>query len=426
MTLAERDIKTIWHPFTQMKTANRPLPVVKAKGAELTLENGKVLIDANASWWVNLHGHSHPYISEKIGDQLKELEHVIFAGCTHRPAVEFAERILSLLPASQSKVFFSDNGSTAVEVAVKMALQFWENQGKPKRKIVALKNAFHGETFGAMSVSARGAFTKPFHSLLFEVHFIEVPSDGKEDRSKAELRAVLENEDIAAFIYEPLVQGAAGMNMYAAEALNELMQICKSNNVLTIADEVMTGFGRTGKLFASEFMTTTPDLMCFSKGLTGGTLPMGLTSCSEEIYAAFFSDDKLKTFFHGHSFTANPVGCAAALASLDLLLTEECQNQRGFINQSHREFARKLNSASFAENVRVQGTILAFDVKHEGKTNYFSNVRDRLNDFFLEHDVLIRPLGNVIYILPPYCITATQLEKVYSTVLKLEEIEAVR
>ncbi len=422
MTLPERDNQVIWHPLTQMKTASPPLPVLKAQGAELTLENGRILIDAIASWWVNLHGHSHPFIAQKIYEQLNKLEHVIFAGFTHEPAVELAEQLLSILPGNQSKVFFSDNGSTAVEVAIKMALQFWENRGTQKRKIVALKNAFHGDTFGAMSVSGRGAFTKAFLSLLFEVHFIEVPVQGKEDQSKAELSAVLESDDIAAFIYEPLVQGAAGMNMYGADALDELLQLCKAHNVLTIADEVMTGFGRTGKLFASEFMPSQPDIMCFSKGLTGGTLPMGLTSCSEDLYEAFLSDDKMKTFFHGHSFTANPVGCAAGLASLHLLLKKECTNQRETINQRHLEFAAKLQTTSFAENIRVQGTILAFDVKNEGESNYFNAMRDNLYDFFIAHDILLRPLGNVVYILPPYCISSEQLEKVYETILKLEEI----
>src|ERR1700754_2240742 len=321
MSLTDRDLKVIWHPYTQMKTALPPIPIVKGEGACLYDENGKQYLDAVSSWWVNIHGHAHPYIAQKVAEQLKQLEHVIFAGFTHPTAVELAERLLAILPDNQQKVFYSDNGSTAVEVAIKMCLQYWHNMGKTRTKMLAFKNAYHGDTFGAMAVSGRSAFTAAFDSLLFEVEFIDLP--GKDNI--ADLKAQISNlkSELACFIFEPLVQGSAGMLMYEAEYLNQLMAHCKQENVLMIDDEVFTGFGRTGKRFACNHVQVQPDIMCFSKGLTGGTMALGLTTCTQQIYDAFLSDDKLKTLFHGHSFTANPVAIAAALASLDLFLKPE-------------------------------------------------------------------------------------------------------
>jgi len=316
MTLTERDLKVIWHPYTQMKTAMPPVPIVRGEGACLFDENGKKYIDAVSSWWVNIHGHAHPYIAQKVSEQLRKLEHVIFAGFTHEGAVELAERLLEILPANQQKVFYSDNGSTAVEVAIKMCLQYWHNKGQNRTKILAFKNAYHGDTFGAMAVSGRSAFTAAFDSLLFDVEFIDLPD--KENITN--LQSLISNlsHQTACFIFEPLVQGAGGMLMYEARYLDELMAHCRNEGVLMIADEVFTGFGRTGKAFASNHVTEQPDIMCFSKGLTGGTMALGLTTCTQQIYDAFLSDDHLKTLFHGHSFTANPVAIAAALASLDL------------------------------------------------------------------------------------------------------------
>ena len=419
MSLSERDIKVIWHPFTQMKTATPPIPIVRGEGAILFDENGQTFIDGVSSWWVNLHGHAHPYIAKKVSEQLNTLEHVIFAGFTHKPAIELAEKLLEILPQNQSRIFYSDNGSTAVEVAIKMALQYWYNQGKPKKKVIAFHNAYHGDTFGAMAVSGRDAFTKPFHPLLFDVEFIDAPEPGKEEISQNQLEAIIAKDDIAAFIFEPLVQGTAGMKMHLAEALDKLILVCKKAGVLTIADEVMTGFGRTAKLFASHYLQNQPDLMCLSKGLTGGTMPMGVTSCTSNIYEAFLSDDKLKTFFHGHSYTANPLACTAALASMELLLQEETQQNIQRISAKHKLFLKQVSQHAQVEEARQQGTILAIEIKTENTSSYFSNIRDYLYNFFIGKGILLRPLGNTIYIIPPYCITDAQLDIIYNAITEV-------
>lgn len=415
-SLAERDSAVIWHPYTQMQNASPAIPIVRGEGIYLIAEDGKRYLDAVSSWWVNIHGHAHPYIAQQVEKQLKTLEHVIFAGFTHPGAVELAERLLNILPSEQNKVFYSDNGSTAVEVALKMCFQYWSNQGHPRMKVLAFHNSYHGDTFGAMAVSSRSAFTGPFEKLLFDVEFISVPDKENIDSLKLQLSAL--SSELAGFIFEPLVQGAGGMQMYEAEYLDQLMMHCKKEGVLTIADEVMTGFGRTGKLFASNHLTVQPDLMCFSKGLTGGTMALGVTTCKYSIYEAFLSDDKLKTLFHGHSFTANPIACSAALASLDLLLTEETLENINRICTRHHQFAGIISKHSKVKEVRHTGTILALEWKTEEGTSYFNNLRDNLYNFFLEEGIILRPLGNIIYILPPYCITDEQLDYIY---LKIEE-----
>ena len=420
-SLAERDQNVIWHPYTQMKTAALPVPIVRGEGALLYSEDGKTYIDAVASWWVNLHGHAHPYIAQKVAEQLQTLEHVIFAGFTHPAAVTFAERLLRILPQGQSRIFYSDNGSTAVEVALKMAIQYWQNKEEPRRKIVAFRDSYHGDTFGAMAVSARSAFTAPFWSYLFEVAFIDVPIPGQEEETLKQLEAFAVAGDVAAFIYEPLVLGTAGMVMYTSEVLDQLLNICQQHNVLTIADEVMTGFGRTGRTFASQYLSHKPDMVALSKGLTGGTMALGATSCNEKIYDAFLHDDKRKTLFHGHSYTANPVACAAGLASLDLLLQEQTQQHIQRICQRHAAFAVQLQQLPKVQQVRQQGTILAveFDV---GGTSYFSKLGDTLYSFALEQGVILRPLGNIIYVIPPYCITDEQLDQVYETISGMQQL----
>ena len=294
-----------------MKTALPPIAIVRGEGACLFDENGKKYIDAVSSWWVNIHGHSHPYIAGKVFEQLQKLEHVIFAGFTHQGAIELAERLLAILPANQKKAFYSDNGSTAIEVALKICLQYWHNRGETRTKILAFKNAYHGDTFGAMAVSGRSAFTAAFDPLLFEVEFIDLPKQSNIQNLKSQISNL--KSSLACFIFEPLLQGTAGMLMYEARYLNELMAHCRRENVLLIADEVMTGFGRTGKPFACNHVSEQPDMMCFSKGLTGGTMALGLTTCSQQIFDAFLSDDRLKTLFHGHSYTANPVACASCI-----------------------------------------------------------------------------------------------------------------
>lgn len=414
MNLVERDLQVIWHPYTQMQTAQPPIPIVRGEGTCLYAEDGTKYIDAISSWWVNIHGHSHPYIAKKVAEQLLQLEHVIFAGFTHTGAVELAERLLAILPSNQAKAFYSDNGSTAIEVAIKMCLQYWHNKGQQRTKIIAFKNAYHGDTFGAMSVSGRSAFTAAFDSLLFEVEFIDLPDANNIEALKSQISHL--KSQISSFIFEPLVQGSAGMIMYEAKYLDELMAHCRKEGVLMIDDEVFTGFGRTGKAFACNHLQTQPDIMCFSKGLTGGTMAFGLTTCTQEIYNAFLSDDKMKTFFHGHSYTANPVACAAGLASLDLFLDTSTQKNIDRIAARHTAFANKIKGHKSLKTTRQTGTILAMEWETGNNTSYFSGLRDKLYHYFLNKGIILRPLGNIIYILPPYCITDTELDYIYATV----------
>ncbi|MFY7815110.1 MAG: adenosylmethionine--8-amino-7-oxononanoate transaminase, partial [Chryseobacterium taeanense] len=354
MNLSKRDKAVNWHPYTQMKTANDIIPIVRGKGIYLFDDEGKQYIDAVSSWWVTLHGHAHPYIAKRVSDQLHTLEQVIFAGFTHEPAVQLSENLLSLLPENQKKIFYSDNGSTAIEVALKMCIQYAYNQKHKKTKILAFKNAYHGDTFGAMSVSGRSVWTQPFGEMLFEVVFIDVPTAENLDDLTTFIESI--SHETACFIYEPLVQGAAGMLMHKAEDLSELMKVCRKQKILMIQDEVFTGFGRTGKLFAADHLSEKPDIMCFSKGLTGGTMPMGITSCSQEIFDEFLSDDQYKTLFHGHSFTANPLACTAALASMELLLQPETLENIELIVEKHSAFSEILSRHSKVENVRQTGT----------------------------------------------------------------------
>jgi adenosylmethionine-8-amino-7-oxononanoate aminotransferase len=416
MTLLEKDSRYVWHPYTQMKTAAPPLPIVRGEGALMFAEDGKTYIDAVSSWWVNLHGHGHPHIAGRIAAQAHTLEQVIFAGFTHAPAVELAEQLLQILPGNQAKVFYSDNGSTAVEVALKIAIQYYHNQNSLRKTIIAFENGYHGDTFGAMSASGELSFNTAFEDYLFEVKRIPPPLPGQEKTSFKALQHILNTHQVCAFIFEPLVMGAGGMLMYEAKALDDLIQQAQLQGVICIADEVMTGFGRTGKLFASHYLHQQPDIFCLSKGLTGGFLPMGVTTCSQAIFDAFYSEDKTKTFFHGHSYTANPLGCAAALASLELLQHEDCQVNIQRIIKLHQDFKKKIQSHPNLQNVRQTGTILALEFKTAEKTSYFNNLRDRLYHFFIENAVLLRPLGNVIYVLPPYCITGAQLKRVYEAI----------
>lgn len=417
--LVERDLDKIWHPYTQMKTAAKPIPIVKGEGTYLFTEDGEKLIDAISSWWVNIHGHSHPYIAQKAFEQLQQLEHVIFAGFTHPQAVKLAENLLTVLPDNQKKIFYSDNGSTAIEVALKMCLQYWFNKGEERQKILAFKNAYHGDTFGAMAVSGRSAWTAPFDGLLFDVEFIDLPTHQNISNLKSQISNL--KNDLACFVFEPLVLGSGGMLMYNAELLNELIAHCQQEKVLTVADEVMTGFGRTGKLFAMDHVKAKPDIMCFSKGLTGGTMALGVTSCTEEIYQAFLSDDKMKTLFHGHSFTANPVACAVANASFDLITQPETLKNIERIQEKHLAFKLEIENHPKLKNVRQIGTIIAFEWDTEA-TSYFNDIRDKLYNFFLAHGIILRPLGNILYILPPYCITDEDLDYIYSKIrLALEE-----
>ncbi|WEK38130.1 MAG: adenosylmethionine--8-amino-7-oxononanoate transaminase [Candidatus Pseudobacter hemicellulosilyticus] len=425
-TLTSRDQQVIWHPFTPQKYMPAPIPITRGEGIYLVDADGRRYLDAISSWWVTIHGHAHPYIAEKIYQQALTLEQVIFAGFTHEPAVSLAERLLPLLPGPFARVFYSDNGSTAVEVALKMAVQYWWNQGQPQRnKILAFKEAYHGDTFGAMSVSGRSIFTQAFNDKLFEVIFLDTPSPlGHEDppEAAAHRRQQLEQlpwDQVACFIYEPLVQGAGGMRMHRPEGLDLLLAACRQQGVLCIADEVMTGFGRTNQLFASHWLQHSPDIICLSKGLTGGTLPLGITACKDFLYEAFVQDDKLKTLWHGHSFTANPLACAASLASLDLLLDPACTRQRAMISRMQETFLDTLAGSSLpVRNGRCTGTLLAFEVIQE-KDGYLNTISADITRKALDKGVFLRPLGNTLYLMPPYCITEPELKYVYEVILEI-------
>ncbi len=413
-SILEKDKKYIWHPFTSLRPTMEVIPIVKGEGIYLIDDKGNKYIDAISSWWVTIHGHGNAYIAEKIYRQALELEQVIFAGFTHRPAVELAERLIPLLPGTFSKVFYSDNGSTATEVAIKIALQYWSNQGIKRNKILAFNHSYHGDTFGAMSISDRSIFTKAFEDKLFEVVFIDTPTE----HNLAELEATINKHapEIAGFIYEPLLQGSGGMRMYEAQWMNSLLSICKKQDIVCIADEVMTGFGRTGKLFAGEYMETKADIICLSKGLTGGTMALGVTACSQKITDAFDSEDRMKTLFHGHSFTANPLACTAALASLDLLLNPECLKALSFLTESHQAFIKTLNQHAVIKNARSLGTILAFEYD-KGDNNYLNAIAPQVTKFMLAQGVYLRPLGNTIYLMTPYCISPEALQRLYDSIL---------
>ncbi len=416
MNIKEKDTKYIWHPFTHQLNAKQNINIVKGEGIYLIDETGNKYIDAISSWWVNLHGHCNPYISQKISEQLFTLEHSIFSDFTHQPAVTLAERLLQHLPKNQSKLFYSDNGSTAVEVALKMTLQYWHNKGEQKTTFIAFENAYHGDTFGSMSVGARNVFNNAFENLLFNVAHIPLPTHENIEQLKETLQFWFNNHNIAGFIFEPIIQGAGGMQMYSAELLDELILLAKSQNVITIADEVMTGFGRTGTFFANNQLKNKADIICLSKGLTGGYMPLGVTSCTQFIYDAFVTEDRTKTFFHGHSYTANPTACAAALASLDLLEKEETQEQIQRINKQHLLFQNKIKLHKKLADVRVLGTIIAFELKTEEHTHYLNNASQSIADYFLGKGILLRPLGNIFYILPPYVISKSELNFIYTCI----------
>jgi len=405
----------IWHPYTQEATEPPPIPIDQGKGAYLYTRDGRRLIDGISSWWVNLHGHGHPLIAAAIAAQACKLEHVIFAGFTHEAAEELAERLAPILPAELDRVFYSDNGSTAVEAALKIAIQYWYNQGQTKKhRIVALEHAYHGDTIGAMSVSADSPFTAAFEVLRLPVFRVRNAAELEELVSKRE-------DEIAAMIVEPLVQGAGGMKMYPASELKRFQQLCAEHSVLLIADEVFTGLGRTGRMFACEHAGITPDLMCISKGLTGGFLPFAVTVCRSEIYSAFHSTDRSRTFFHGHSYSGNPLGCAAANATLKIFETEPVFERITAIERIHEARLADFRQHPTVVDARMLGTISAIELR-AGDAGYLSSVRSRLYNFFIEHGVLLRPLGNVVYIVPPYVIRQDDLHYTYEIVGKALDI----
>ncbi|MBV9879287.1 MAG: adenosylmethionine--8-amino-7-oxononanoate transaminase [Gemmatirosa sp.] len=410
------DARHVWHPYTQHLHAPTPIAVARAEGAYLFDAAGRRILDAISSWWVTLHGHGQPEIADAIAAQARTLEQVIFAGCTHEPAVRLAAALARVAPPGLTRVFFSDDGSTAVEAAVKMALQYWDNRGTPRRLVAALEHAYHGDTFGAMSVSARSLFSGPFDRLLFDVARLPDPSEDA-DATLAAFDTLLDarGDALAALIVEPLVLGAGGMRTWPEAALGALAARCRARGVLLIVDEVMTGFGRTGPLFACQRADVAPDIMCVSKGITGGFLPLGATLATEAVFDAFLSDDRRRTLFHGHSYTANPIACAAALASLALLEAPASAAARARIEATHRRELPRVAEHPRVRSPRVLGTIAAFEiVAHE--QGYLAGVGRALAAHALAEGVLLRPLGDTCYLLPPYCTSDDDLAHAYAVI----------
>lgn len=407
----------VWHPFTQHATAPEPIHIERAAGAYLFGQGQRRIIDAISSWWVITHGHCNPRISEAVQRQAAALDQLIFAGFTHAPAEELAERLIDITDHAFDHVFYSDSGSTAVEVALKMAIGYWHHNGHKRSKIIALEEGYHGDTFGTMSAGGRSVYNALYEPYLFEVNHIPAPVEGHEAETLEALERVLrENKDeVAAFIFEPLVLGAGGMVMYTPCTLKAMVDMCRSHDVLLIADEVMTGFGRTGTLFACEQADFMPDIMCISKGLTGGFLPLGATLCQGRIYDAFYHQDKAKMFFHSSSFTGNPLACAAANASLEIWEDEPALDRVGAIADMHSEAAGGFSKRGDVCNVRQKGSILAMDIVTE-KAGYLADVQPKLYDLFLSRNVLLRPLGNTVYILPPYCVSDDDLNEIYDVI----------
>jgi adenosylmethionine---8-amino-7-oxononanoate aminotransferase len=420
-SLSKRDRQVVWHPFTHYAPGGSlpPIPIISAKGALLAAEDGRTYIDAISSWWVSVHGHCHEHIIARVTEQLQQLDHVIFSGFTHGPGVSLAEQLLQLLPGNYDKIFYSDNGSTAVEVALKMALQYWWNKGTPRRRVIAFRHAYHGDTFGAMAVGERGGFNRAFESLLFDVSFIDLPCKNNYINVIQQFKNEISSNDVAAFIFEPLILGSGGMLMYQPEYLDILLEIAELNGVITIADEVMTGFYRTGTMFACEQLQLQPGIVCLSKGLSAGIMPLGATACTKNVYDAFVSDDRQKTFYHGHSYTGNPMACAAGLAGLELFLDKNYLYKISYISKIQQKFKVILDRNANVVNARLCGVVLAFDVKHDSATSYFNELRDRLYQAFLDRGVLLRPLGNTVYIMPPYVISEEQLHRVHTVILEV-------
>ena len=433
------DAAHVWHPFTQAQTAPDPTVIVRGEGPYLYTAGGDALLDMVSSWWVNLHGHAHPHVAGAIAQQARQLEHVIFAGFTHAPAVTLAARLAGHLPPGLDRIFYSDNGSTAVEAALKIALQAWYNRAEPRRHILAFEGGYHGDTFGAMSAGRTSGFFLPFQDKLFDVSFLPFPQtwqgdpevEAKESAALAALDLILNQHvsDVAALIAEPLVQGSSGMRMCRPQFLAEVVRRVKATGAFIIFDEVMTGFARTGRMWAAQHLTdqhleqftdAAPDLMCLSKGLTGGFLPLGVTACTEELYAEFRGDTFERAFAHGHSYTANPLACAAALASLDLLEAEETWDAIAAIGAAHARWLPELAAHPHLHRVRQLGTIAAVQLRGAG--GYGGRASLELRVFFQNKGLLLRPLGDTLYLLPPYCVQDDHLEVAYRALLDAAQV----
>ena len=412
--ISERDKKHIWHPLTQHKLHPDMLAITKAKGCLLFDEEGKEYIDGISSWYTCVYGHCNDFIIDRVYAQMQQLDQVVFSGFTHEPAVKLSEELIKILPDNQEKLFFSDNGSTATEIGIKMALQYHFNKGEKRNVLLAFENAFHGDTFGAMSVSGLSVYNGPFEDFFIAVERVAPPTKENISATLKHLEKRLEKNDVAGFIYEPLIQGAAAMQMHDASGLEKIVKLLKQYGVVTVADEVMTGFGKTGKYFASDHLSIKPDVICMSKALTAGLVPMAVTSCTQQIYEAFYSDEISKGLFHGHTYTANPLACTAALAGIELLQSEEIQNNIQRIIASHQKFDAEIKSNPKVTRTRQTGTIYALDLNVQMER--YGNLRDKLMQHFMENGVFLRPLGNTIYISAPYVITEAQLQKIYDTI----------
>ena len=404
----------VWHPFTQHALQPDMVKIERGEGAYLFAADGRRIIDAISSWWVVTHGHCHPPIVRAIQKQAEQLNQIIFAGHTHEPAEQVASAMLRLAPRGLDYVFFSDSGSTSVEVALKMALGYWHNIGEPRSRIVVMQHSYHGDTIGAMSVGARGVFNAAYGPLLFDVATVPFPSKGQEQETLDALEAACRDKP-AAFIVEPLILGAGGMLMYSAWVLKEMKRICEAAGVWFIADEVMTGWGRTGTLFACEQAGVTPDIACYSKGLTGGALPLAVTLCRDEIFEAHFSQDRSRTFFHSSSYTANPIACAAAKTNLDLWNDPAVAARVASVAAMQEKALTTLRAHERFKNVRRTGTITALELEvRDG--GYLAGIGPKLLAFFGNRGLLLRPLGNTIYVMPPYCVTQADLDEIYAAI----------
>jgi adenosylmethionine---8-amino-7-oxononanoate aminotransferase len=402
----------VWHPFTQHALQGEMTRIVRGEGAYLYDADGRRIIDAISSWWVVTYGHCHPHIVRAIQEQAARLNQIIFAGYTHDPAEAVAALLLELAPTGLDYVFFSDSGSTSVEVALKMALGYWRHIGERRTGIVVMQHSYHGDTIGAMSVGARSVFNAAYGPLLFDVTSIPFPAQGFEQATFDALESACRNESPAALIVEPLVLGAGGMLMYPAWVLSEMKRICEASGTLFIADEVMTGWGRTGTLFACEQAGVAPDIACYSKGLTGGALPLAVTLCRADIFDAHYSRDRTRTFFHSSSYTANPVACAAAKANLEIWRDHETRRRVASVAAMQEQAIAPFRADRRFANVRRTGTITALDL-NAGDAGYLAGIGPRLQAFFKDQNLLLRPLGNTIYVMPPYCVTAADIDDIY-------------
>jgi len=408
----------VWHPFTQHAVEPAPTRIARGKGAWLETSDNRRILDAISSWWVVTHGHRHPAITSAIHEQIDKLDQVIFAGFTHEPAEKLADKLIHFAPRGLAHVFYSDSGSTAVEVALKMALGYWRNIGAPRTRIAALEHGYHGDTIGTMSAGSRGVFNAAYEPLLFDVVRIPFPHAGREQQTLDALERACREAPLAAFIVEPLIAGAGGMLIYGAETLSEMKRICERHGALFIADEVMTGWGRTGTMFACEQARITPDILCLAKGLTGGSLPLAATLATSRIFEAHVSEDRSRTFFHSSSFTANPVCCAAALANLTIWETEPVLDRIAKLAALQEAGLAALADDPRFENRRRLGTIAALDLK-VADSGYLAQAGPLLRAHFLANEVLLRPLGNTVYVMPPYCTTAADLRLVYDAICSI-------